>query len=181
MYPRLFLRLDFECRLCKVPTCDKPPEVAIPPGQKKIHEWVVFESENLHAQHCKRCRPYKPCQDIQLSTEIVTKLTIFSYCYKIISADGKHDYPLRINQSPSCAEEFLRQLKTDMTTLWASLRINHPITITPEQQRLFELQDRCALCQVKFHDLPKSAKHRDHDHLKVCLRFEVASSLLLAS
>ena len=112
-----------------------------------------------------------------MNTEIVTKLTIFSYCYKIISADGKHDYPLRINQTPSCADDFLRQLKADMTTLWASLRINHPIIITPEQQRLFELQDRCALCQVKFRDLPKSAKHRDHDHLRVCVRFE-ASSLL---
>ena len=161
------ISLDFETRICKVPGVAQRVETALPPGAARKFNWITFESENRHALQCSKCVATKPCSEIQQSTEIMSHLSIFSFCYKIISASGKHDYPLRVNQSPNCAEEFLRSLKEDMTDLYAKLRVNNPITISDEQLRQFRLQERCGICSTKFSDLPKSFKHRDHDHLEV--------------
>ena len=162
-----FISLDFETRICKAPSVARRVETALPPGAPRKFNWITFESENQHALQCSKCVATKPCSEIQQSTEIMSHLSIFSFCYKIVSASGKHDYPLRVNQSPNCAEEFLRSLKEDMTSLYKQLRVNNPITISNEQLRQFHLQERCGICSTKFSDLPKSFKHRDHDHLEV--------------
>ena len=162
-----FVCLDFEAKICKVPSVAAKPELPLPASQKRKFVWIVFPSEEIHVQSCKICTMTKPCDRIRQSTEKICNLTMFSFAYKIVSASGKHDYPLRICQAPNCGEQFLQSLKEDMTSLWSQLRSYYPITISEEQQREFELAEKCMLCQVRFSELKSSrSKHRDHDHLE---------------
>ena len=157
-----FISMDFETKQVMKEGPTTLPERAIPPGTPKKYPWITFPSEARHVELCRSCSLYRPCEAIQRSTEKLCYLEAFSFGYKIVSADGQGDFPLRIYQAPGCLDALLVMLKQDMIRLYEELHRNVPMIITTEEQRSFDQATTCNACGDPF--TSSATKHRDHHH-----------------
>ena len=157
-----FICCNFETSLIHHAHVSNYPEKALSEGVPRRYGWILFPTEKSHAENCRRCSMTRPCEFICQSSEKLCRLSMFSWAYVIVSADGQQDFPLRVEQSPNCASSFLASLRDDMTLLYKELRKYHPITISKVQRKEFSAAQRCLLCGETFKS--SQDKHRDHAH-----------------
>ena len=142
-------------------------------GEEKRYEWVTGKRSQQHAISCKRCLPFKPCNDWENSMILDCNLQLFSWAYHIDSSDPEEQFPLRLYQGEHPDEAFFRTLKEDALELNQRLHRNVAIQWTPEDKNKHDAATHCDSCKRPFSHSINAAdgeingsvvKVPDHDH-----------------
>ena len=165
------LYLDFETYEKGVSGAANADEEPLEDGDEKRYEWCSGKRSLNHLKTCRKCLPFKPCDEWERSLQLDANLKLFSWAYLIDSTDPAEKYPLRLYQGENPEETFFRTLKEDALMINQQLRKQVPLKWTAADRAKHDAATQCEACQRPFSTSdasgdPNSAgvKCADHDH-----------------
>ena len=151
-----YITADMESREILMSTVENKPEYALSElEQKTPYEWVKYPSQKHHALFgqkggpCLKCSPLKPCEAIEMSTKINSRLELFSFAFQVISDDPSEKFPLKIHQAENSMKEFILSLKETSKILHEKIRANVPIHWRIGEKEKHRAQTGCNCCKSK--------------------------------
>ena len=148
-----YVMADMESREILMSTVENKPEYVLSElEQKTPYEWVKYPSQKHHALFgrkggpCLKCSPLKPCEAIEMSTKINSRLELFSFAFQVISDDPSEKFPLKIHQAENSMKEFILSLKETSKILHKKIYANIPIHWRTGEKKKHRASTACNCC-----------------------------------